>query len=183
MSVNTNAQRVGIFVDVQNLYYSAKYQYQAKIDFGRLLKITTKNRTLIRAIAYIVQTPDIDQTNFINILKDFGYELKSKELKIRPDGTSKGDWDMGIAIDTISMVNRLDVIVLVSGDGDFADLVYMLKARGAITEVVSFPSNTAEELKLAATDYIPLDSAVLISANSQRVTKKFGKVRDSIKRQ
>jgi len=154
-------QRVGVFVDVQNLFYSAKYQYQSKVDFAKLLELATSARQLIRAIAYIVQTPDIDQSSFINILTQIGFEVKSKELKVRPDGTAKGDWDMGIAIDTIAMAERLDVIVLISGDGDFVDLIHMLKAKGVVTEVVSFPSNTAEDLKLAATAYIPLDSNIL----------------------
>ncbi|HOX28601.1 MAG TPA: NYN domain-containing protein [bacterium] len=156
------AQRVGIFVDVQNLFYSAKYQHHSKVDFSKLLNICLNERQLIRAIAYIVQTPDIDQTTFINILNGIGYEIKSKDLRVRPDGTAKGDWDMGIAIDTIAMAERLDVVVLVSGDGDFCDLIHMLKAKGVVTEVVSFPNNTSEDLKKAATMYIPLDKNVLI---------------------
>ena len=156
------SQRVGIFVDVQNLFYSAKYQHQSKVDFAKLLAICLNDRQLIRAITYIVQTPDIDQTSFINILTGIDYEIKSKDLRVRPDGTAKGDWDMGIAIDTIAMADRLDVVVLVSGDGDFCELIYMLKAKGVVAEVVSFPNNTAEDLKTAATLYIPLDKNVLI---------------------
>ncbi|MFH1538359.1 MAG: NYN domain-containing protein [bacterium] len=156
-----STQRVGVFVDVQNLFYSAKYQYNSKVDFSKLLKIAAGDRRLIRAIAYIVQTKDIDQSSFLNILHQIGFEIKSKDLIQRPDGTAKGDWDMGIAIDTIQMVDRLDVVVLVSGDGDFVDLINMLKARGAIAEVVSFPSNTSEELKKVSTVYIPLDRSIL----------------------
>ncbi len=156
------AQRVGVFVDVQNVFYSAKYQHRAKVDFAKLLNICLQNRQLIRAIAYVVQTPDIDQKNFLNILTNIGYEIKSKDLKVRPDGTAKGDWDMGIAIDMIAMADRLDVAVLVSGDGDFCDLVHMIKAKGVVAEVASFPSNTAEELKKAATLYTPLEKSVLI---------------------
>jgi uncharacterized LabA/DUF88 family protein len=156
------AQRVGIFVDVQNVFYSAKYQHHAKVDFAKLLNICLQDRQLIRAIAYVVQTPDIDQKNFLNILTNIGFEIKSKDLKVRPDGTAKGDWDMGLAIDTVAMADRLDVIVLVSGDGDFCDLVHMIKAKGVVAEVVSFPSNTADDLKKAATLYIPLDKSVCI---------------------
>ncbi len=161
-SVNKSQQRVGIFVDVQNLFYSAKHQHQMKVDFAKLLALCLNDRLLIRAIAYIVQTPDIDQSNFINVLRTIGFEIKSKNLRVRLDGTAKGDWDMGIAIDTIAMADRLDVIVLVSGDGDFVDLVHMLKARGVVAEVASFPNNTAEDLKRAATLYLPLDRTVLI---------------------
>ncbi|MEW5945276.1 MAG: NYN domain-containing protein [bacterium] len=154
-------RRVGVFVDVQNLFYSAKHQYGSKVDFSKLLDLCVDERQLIRAVAYIVQTPDIDQSSFINILNMIGFEIKSKDLKLRPDGTAKGDWDMGIAIDTIAMADRLDVIILVSGDGDFVELVHMLKAKGVVTEVVSFPSNTSEELKRAATRYIPLGTEIL----------------------
>jgi uncharacterized LabA/DUF88 family protein len=160
--MSLKAQRVGIFVDVQNLFYSAKYQHHSKVDFAKLLNICLNDRLLIRAITYIVQTPEIDQTTFINVLTSIGYEIKSKALRVRPDGTAKGDWDMGIAIDTIAMAERLDVVVLVSGDGDFVDLINMLKSKGVVAEVVSFPNNTAEELKDAATLYFPLDRNVLI---------------------
>ncbi|MFA6448013.1 MAG: NYN domain-containing protein [bacterium] len=159
------AQRVGVFVDVQNVFYSAKYQHHAKVDFAKLLNICLNERQLIRAIAYVVQTPEIDQKNFLSILTGIGYEIKSKDLRVRPDGTAKGDWDMGIAIDSVAMADRLDVIVLVSGDGDFCDLVHMIKARGVIAEVISFPNNTAEDLKKAATLYLPLDKNVLIQGS------------------
>ena len=156
------SQRVGIFVDVQNLFYSAKYQHHMKVDFAKLLELCLNGRYLIRAIAYIVQTSEIDQSSFINVLSSIGFELKSKELRKRPDGTAKGDWDMGIAIDSIAMAERLDVIVIVSGDGDFVDLVHMLNGKGVVTEAVSFPNNTSEDLKKAVTLYIPLDRNVLI---------------------
>jgi uncharacterized LabA/DUF88 family protein len=160
------AQRIGIFVDVQNLFYSAKYQYHSKVDFSKLMKYCVQERQLIRAIAYIVQTPDIDQSGFLNILENIGFEIKSKDLRLRPDGTAKGDWDMGIAIDSIAISERVDVVVLISGDGDFVDLVNMLISRGIVVEVMSFPNNTSEDLKRAATYYMPLDKNVLISSRS-----------------
>lgn len=158
------AQRVGVFVDVQNLFYSAKYQFHAKVDFSKLMDLCVNGRQLVRALAYVVQTPDIDQSSFLNILDQIGFEIRAKDLRLRPDGTAKGDWDMGMAIDSIAMADRLDVIVLVSGDGDFVDLVNMLKSRGVIVEVLSFPNNTAEDLKDAATLYMPLGKNVLYSS-------------------
>jgi uncharacterized LabA/DUF88 family protein len=158
-------QRVAVFVDVQNLFYSAKYQYQAKVDFSKLMLQCVRDRQLVRAIAYIVQTPDIDQSSFLNILEQIGFEIKSKDLRLRPDGTAKGDWDMGIAIDSVSMADRIDVIALVSGDGDFTDLVNMLKSRGVIVEVLSFPNNTSEDLKAASTFYFPLGKSALYASS------------------
>jgi uncharacterized LabA/DUF88 family protein len=154
-------QRVGIFLDVQNMFYSAKYKYRGKIDYHKLMVLISGERKVIRAMAYLVTTPEIDQSAFINLLEELGIEVKVKELKLRPDGTAKGDWDMGIAIDSISLCDKLDVIALVSGDGDFTALVEMLKAKGVRVEVYSFPANTADELKIAATEFISLDESIL----------------------
>lgn len=164
-------QKVGVFVDVQNMFYSAKHQYGAKLNFTKLLESAVKERRLIRAIAYIVQTEGIDQKNFIDMLSRTGYEVKSKELKIHPDGTKKGDWDMGIAIDSISLADRIDTMVLVSGDGDFVDLVNMLKGRGVRVEVLSFPKSTADELKETATQFYPIESDLLIKERHRKVRK------------
>lgn len=154
-------QRTGVFVDVQNMFYSAKYKYRGKIDYQKLLVYIARGRKIVRALAYAVTTPEIDQSGFIKILEALGIEVKIKELKLRPDGTAKGDWDMGIAIDSVALSDKLDVIALVSGDGDFTALVEMLKAKGVRVEVYSFPANTAEELKKAATQFYPLDESIL----------------------
>src|SRR6476661_6021531 len=87
-------QRVGIFVDVQNMFYAAKHLYNSKLNFSRLLDTIAHERPLARAIAYVVQTPEIDQSNFLAMLRSNGYEIRAKDLKQRPDGSAKGDWDM-----------------------------------------------------------------------------------------
>jgi uncharacterized LabA/DUF88 family protein len=155
-------QRVAVFVDVQNMFYSARALYQRKLNFERLLHKIVDGRELVRAIAYIVQTPEVNQGGFINVLHQVGYEIKSKDLKKRPDGSAKGDWDMGIAIDSISLAQRVDVVALVTGDGDFAELLRHLKANGARCEVYAFEGSLSEELRNTATEYIPLDSDVLL---------------------
>lgn len=155
-------QRLAVFVDVQNLFYSAKALYQGKVNYEKLIKKITGGRQLIRAISYIVQTAEVDQTPFIQLLHEVGFEVKSKELKKRPDGTAKGDWDMGIAIDSISIAERVDVVAIVSGDGDFCDLVRHLKANGLRCEVYAFSGSTSDELRYTATEFIPLDSDVLL---------------------
>lgn len=155
-------QRIGIFVDVQNLFYSARALFNGKINFKKLIEYIVGGRELTRAIAYIVQKPDSDQSGFVEALKNMGYEIKSKELRIRLDGTAKGDWDMGIAIDALAIASKLDVVVLVSGDGDFVPLVEMLKAQGCKVEVVSFEKSSAAELISAATEYIAIDKTWLL---------------------
>jgi uncharacterized LabA/DUF88 family protein len=155
-------QRVGVFVDVQNLFYSARALHHGKINFKKLLEYIVGGRELTRAIAYIVQKPDSDQSGFIEALTSIGYEIKSKELRIRLDGTAKGDWDMGIAIDALAIASKLDVVVLVSGDGDFVPLVEMLKAQGCKVEVVSFEKSSAVELISSATEYIAIEKSMLL---------------------
>jgi uncharacterized LabA/DUF88 family protein len=164
---NIFEQRVGIFVDVQNMFYAAKNLYGSKLNFARLLDYSARGRPLTRAIAYIVKTPDIDQSNFITMLRSNGYEVRVKELKQRPDGSAKGDWDMGMALDALAMSERLDVVALVTGDGDFVELVSHLKARGVRVEVYSFPYSTAEELRHAATDYFQMGPEVVLNPQSR----------------
>ncbi len=155
-------QRVGVFVDVQNMYYSARYQYNSKVNFQKLIEKAIRGRKMIRAIAYLVQSEEIDQSRFEEILDESGYEVKNKQLRTRPDGSAKADWDMGIAIDAIVIGEKVDVVCLVSGDGDFVDMVEMLKGNGVKVEVFSFPSSTAEELKIASTEYFPMAEDYLL---------------------
>jgi len=131
------AQRVAIFVDVQNMFYSAKTLHQSKIDYRKLLEEILKGRQLVRATAYVVQKADVDQSAFLEALRRSGYEVKGKELTIRDDGTSKGDWKVEIALDAVALGARMDCMVLVSGDGDFVPLLRTLDAHGCRTEVVS----------------------------------------------
>ena len=155
-------QRVAVLVDVQNMFYSAKHQYNSKLDFAKLLKGCVANRRCIRAVSYIVQTEGIDQGNFIKFLGEEGFEIRSKQLKTRPDGTSKGDWDLGMAVDAIIIAEKVDVVVLVTGDGDFVDVVNLLKSRGVRTEIWSFPTNTSVELIECASEFFPIDQDMLI---------------------
>src|SRR4028119_1844530 len=122
-------QRVGIFIDVQNMFYAAKHLYNSKLNFARLLDYIGRGRPMVRSIAYVVQTPEIDQSNFLAMLRSNGYEIRSKDLKQRPDGSAKGDWDMGLALDALAMADRLDVVAIVSGGGARVDRGSALTAR------------------------------------------------------
>jgi uncharacterized LabA/DUF88 family protein len=153
--------RVAIFVDVQNMYYAAR-QLNARLDFSALMAAATRDRRLIRAIAYVVQNRDIDQSGFLAMLQQKNYEVRRKDLKIRHDGSSKGDWDMEMALDILKMAGSVEVVVLVSGDGDFASLVTQIKTLGPRVEVYSFPGSTAKELIEAADRHVPIDEGFLI---------------------
>lgn len=155
-------QRVAIFVDVQNMYYAARNTYQRRLNFEALRERIVAGRRLARAICYVVQSPEVDQSSFISFLLQTGYEVKAKELRRRLDGSAKGDWDMGIAIDSIAIADKVDVVALVSGDGDFSDLVRHLKARGSRVEVYAFPGSVSEELRAVATEFNLLDTSVLL---------------------
>ncbi len=154
-------QRIAIFVDVQNMFYSAKTLHQSKIDYSRMLEGIVRGRRLVRAIAYVVQKADVDQSSFLEALRRSGYEVKGKELLIRDDGSSKGDWKMEIAIDALTLEPKLDCAVLVSGDGDFLPLVQALNSRGCRTEVVSFEPSTSNELMRTCDQFISITSEML----------------------
>ncbi len=154
-------QRVGLFVDVQNMFYSAKHLYQAKINYRRLLEDICAGRQLVRAVAYLVTKPEVDQTAFVEALTRLGYEIKIKYLKIRPDGSAKGDWAMEMSLDIMAMAPRLDVVSLVTGDGDYVPLIERLRVMGVRGEVVGFPQNTATELMNSAHAFIAIDDAML----------------------
>jgi len=149
-------QRVGVFIDVQNMYYSAKNLYNAKVSFGNILETAVGNRKLIRAIAYVVKTKTGEEKVFFEALEKLGLETREKELMIY-DGAKKADWDVGICIDSIALADRLDVIVLVSGDGDFIPLVQYLKMnKGCRVESMAFRETTSTKLVETVDHFIDL---------------------------
>lgn len=154
-------ERVGVFVDVQNMYYAAR-QLKGKLDFDALLEAAVLDRRLIQATAYVVESKEIDQSGFIARLQQRAIEVRRKSLQIRADGSMKGDWDMEIALDILDTAPKLDVVVLVSGDGDFTALVKRVKGLGPRVEVVAFPRNTAKSLIEAADRFTPLDRKFMI---------------------
>lgn len=151
-------QRVGIFIDTQNLYHSAKNLYKRKVNFGEVVKEALTGRVLIRAIAYVITSEAGDEKGFFDALQKMGIETKTKNLQVFAGGAKKADWDVGLAVDAISLANKLDSVVIVSGDGDFVPLVEYLKlSAGCQVEVVSFGKSTSSKLIEAADDFIDLD--------------------------
>lgn len=152
-------QRVGVFIDTQNLYHSAKNLYRAKVNFGQVVKEAVDGRALIRAMAYVVTTESGEEKAFFEALGKVGIEAKTKDLQIFSGGAKKADWDVGLAVDAIKMAPRLDAVILISGDGDFVPLVEYLKTNmGCQVEVVAFGKSTSAKLIEAADDYLDLDS-------------------------
>jgi uncharacterized LabA/DUF88 family protein len=149
-------QRVGVFIDVQNMYYSAKNLFGSKVNFGNIVKEATMNRKLIRAIAYVVSTEGKEEQPFFDALYNLGIETKDKPLQIFYGGEKKADWDVGITVDAIRLSPSLDAIVLVSGDGDFVPLIEYLQNQGKQVEVMAFGNTTSSKLTEAADDYTDL---------------------------
>jgi uncharacterized LabA/DUF88 family protein len=154
--------RVGVFIDVQNMFYAAKKLDGARLDYESILDLIIGKRRQIMALTYVVESPEIDQSGFISLLKKKGYQVRRKELKSFTDGTAKGDWDMGIAIDIIEAAKELDVVALVSGDGDFVSLVHLIKRLGPIVELYAFGPNLSSELRETADKFVEIGSEMLL---------------------
>ena len=156
--VQPKEQRVGVFVDVQNLYYSARHIYHAKVSFKEILKRAVSGRKLVRAIAYVIKTDMMVEKTFFDALELIGFEVKSKDLQVFYGGMKKGDWDVGICMDAIEMAPKLDTIVLVSGDGDYVPLVqHLQRALGCRVEVIAFGKSASSKLIDATDEFIDLD--------------------------
>lgn len=150
-------QRVGVLVDIQNLYYSARVLYSKKVNFKNILEEATAGRRLVRAIAYGIKTVEGQEEKFFDALEKQGFELKTKDLQIFAGGQKKGDWDVGIAVDAIKLSKGLDAIVLVSGDGDYIPVVeYIQSTTGCRVEVIAFKESTSSKLIEAADDFTNL---------------------------
>ncbi len=157
MSIRNPDQRVGVFVDVQNLYYSARNMYNARVKFNEILDAAVGDRKLVRAIAYVVKADMPEEHTFFEALDKAGFEVKVKELQTFAGGHQKGDWDVGIAMDIIKMLNKLDVVVLCSGDGDFIPLLEYLQMSGQLTETVAFGKTCSGKVKELTDNFIDLD--------------------------
>ena len=152
-------QRVGIFIDVQNLYHSAKNLYHGRVNYKELIKHLVAGRQLIRAVAYVVKSETAPgEAAFFEALEKEGLELRSKDLQIYPDGTKKADWDVGMAVDAIRMAPFLDSVILVTGDGDFCPLVDYLKwGVGRLVEVAAFRRSASGKIQEAADRFINME--------------------------
>jgi uncharacterized LabA/DUF88 family protein len=158
ISLKHSHQRVGIFVDASNMYFSAQNLYQTNVDFKGILSTAVAKRQLVRAFAYVIEGDNEKEQDFFKALVDIGYEVRSKPLQVFHGGAKKGDWDVGLSIDVVRSMPLLDVIVLVSGDGDYVDLLDYCRGHGRRTEVMAFKETTSNRLIDKADDFIDLSS-------------------------
>lgn len=150
-------QRVGIFIDTQNLYHSAKHLHSSRVDFAAILEEAVAGRQLIRALAYVITTPNGGETSFFSALNQLGIEVRKKEIQDYGTEFKRTSWDVEMTLDAIRMASRLDAIVIISGDGSFAPLVEYLKSQTGIqTEVMAFGRSCSMKLKELADDFFDL---------------------------
>lgn len=156
MVLKHEGQRVGVLIDVQNMYHSAKNLYNARVNFREILKTAVAGRSLIRAFGYVVSTKTGEEKPFFEALIGLGIETRVKELQEFYGGQKKADWDVGIVIDAIRIAPSVDILVLVSGDGDFLSLSEYLKNQGKRVEVIAFGKSASGKLKESADEFIDL---------------------------
>jgi uncharacterized LabA/DUF88 family protein len=155
--------RVAIFVDVQNVYYTVKQAHGCHFNYQAFWNQATSDRSIVAAYAYAIDRQDPKQMQFQKILQGIGFEVKLKPFIQRSDGSAKGDWDVGITIDMLEAAPNIDVAVLVSGDGDFDLVVQKIRSAHAVNvEVYGEPKLTAASLIQAANRYIPISDELLL---------------------
>jgi len=155
--------RVAVFVDVQNIYYTTRQACQRQFDYRAFWRAATGGRRVVKALAYATDRGDPRQRRFQHALGEIGFEVKLKPFVQRRDGSAKGDWDVGIAIDVLDHAPRCDVVVLASGDGDFEILVRRIRSdHGVRVEVYGVAPLTANALKQAASRFVPIEDGLLL---------------------
>lgn len=167
-------QRVGVFVDIQNMYYSARALYGRKVNFKNVLEQAVAKRQLVRAIAYGITTEEAHEGEFHDALAGQGFEVKTKPLQTFIGGQKKGDWDVGIATDILRLEPKVDVAVLVCGDGDFVPMVEFAKEKGLRVEVIGFRESTSKSLIESADSFFDLsgDTKKFLLPDTKRTSRK-----------
>ena len=156
-------ENIAIVVDVQNVYYTTRDKYRSNFDYNQFWYVATEGRNVVEANAYAISSQDPKQRQFHHILRGVGFNVKLKPFIQRRDGSAKGDWDVGIALDAIELAETVDTIVLVSGDGDFEILVERIKERfGKPVEVYGVPGLTAQNLIDSASKFVPIEKDFLL---------------------
>ncbi|MFH1401819.1 MAG: NYN domain-containing protein [Parcubacteria group bacterium] len=150
-------QRIAVLIDVQNMYHSAKNLFQAKVNFAEILKEAIFGRKLIRAFAYVVRTKTGEEKPFFEALTKLGFEMRVRDLQEYYGGLKKADWDVGISIDAVRISPTIDTIILVSGDGDFIQLIEYLKNQGKRVEVMAFGRSASSKLREVVDEFIDLE--------------------------
>jgi len=149
-------QRVAVLADAQNLYHSAQTLYSRNVDYSALLSKAVQERSLTRAIAYVIRADSPEEESFFEALADIGFETRIKDIQTFADGSKKADWDVGMSLDAVTLASKVDTVVLCTGDGDFARLCEHLRQEGVRVEVMGFDESTAAALRDATDEFVDL---------------------------
>jgi len=175
MIVRNPDQRVVVLVDVQNMYYSARNLFNLRLNFAKLLEIAVAKRQLTRAIAYVIKSEDDKSNDFFEAVHSAGFEVREKPLQVFADGHAKGDWDVGIAMDAIRLGQKVDSVVIVSGDGDFVPVVnYLQQSLGCLVEVVAFKKTANADLMALVDDFVDIEEHRKTLLFRSKVQRKRG---------
>ncbi len=165
------SKNVAMFVDVANMYYAARGQ-DVDVDYVALLKHATKGRDLIRAYAYTGLDPENEnQRKFIDFLGKNGYKPVIKDIRKFGDGRMKANLDIELVVDLFRLADRMDIAVIVSGDGDFAPAIKALQDKGVRCEVISFKPNTSSDLVAVADEFMDIMKIASISRKEGRALR------------
>jgi uncharacterized LabA/DUF88 family protein len=160
---------VAVFVDVQNIYYTTRQHFSRHFDYNRFWAEVTRDRKVVKAIAFAIERDDEKQRQFQNILRGIGFEVKLKPFIQRRDGSAKGDWDVGITLDVLEYAPQADVVVLATGDGDFDLLVQKIRDRHQVSvEVYGVAELSAASLIRAADRFVPIQDHLLLRSTAAR---------------
>lgn len=157
---NPAREKIAIFVDVQNIYYTTRDAYRAHFDYNFFWSIATADCDVVTAKAYAIASSDPKQRQFHHILRGIGFQVQLKPFIQRYDGSAKGDWDVGITLDVYEQAGQVDRVILLSGDGDFEQLVQRIQQRfGVKVDVYGVPTLTAQTLTQCCDRFIPITEA------------------------
>jgi uncharacterized LabA/DUF88 family protein len=160
---SSSPEKISIFVDVQNIYYTCRQTYGRNFDYNKFWANVTAGREVVSAYAYATERGDEKQRQFQNILRAIGFTVLLKPFVERADGSSKADWDVGIALDIYEAAPHCDKVVLASGDGDFEILLQRIRERFKTrTEVYGVFPLTAAALISAAENFVAIEKNLLL---------------------
>jgi uncharacterized LabA/DUF88 family protein len=156
-------KKIALFVDVQNIYYTTRQAYGRQFNYRKLWEKISADGEIVSATAYAIHRNDDKQLKFQDALRHIGFTIKLKPYIQRSDGSAKGDWDVGIAIDMLDKAPDVDAVVLLSGDGDFDLLLEKIRTdTGASVEVYGVQELTANSLIKAADKFHPIGENLLL---------------------
>ncbi len=175
-------QRVAVLIDTQNMYHSAKHIHGARLAFGKIIEAVADDRSIVRAIAYVAKSKAGDEQSFFDALQKDGIELRSKDVQEFASGEKKADWDVGMAVDAIKLIDKVDVIILMTGDGDFVPLVVYLKEHGVFVEAAAFGESTNASLRASVDRFYDISTeGAEYLMGSKRAGHKKGKLSNMAK--